>query len=245
MQIEQYRRFYELEDKHWWFVGMRDIFCRLISNIYKGNKKLLVLDVGCGAGMIMKDLEKFGKVVGVDVEDAALKFCQKRDVGDLCLGSGVNLPFKDATFDLVTAFSVVEHVQDDISFIGELNRVCKIGGRIILSTSAFNFLWSQHDLINGHKKRYEKNSLKEIFLKHRLVIEKITYTNFILFPVILLAIILNNLLKRSCKGTVDVFYTMPKLLNGFLTFILKTESIILTKFNFSFGVSLLCVGRKI
>lgn len=244
MRIEQYRRFYELEDKHWWFVGMRDIFYRAITNIYKKDANLMILDVGCGTGIVMKDLERFGRVVGIDLEDTALKFCQKRNIGKLCLGSGVSLPFKDAAFDLVTAFSVVEHVQDDASFIKELSRVCKNSGRVILSTSAFNFLWSEHDIINEHKRRYTKNSLKEMFYRQRLAIEKVTYTNFILFPLILPAIILKSLLKLFRGSVIKAYYTTPVLINQLLIFILKAESLILNRFNFPYGVSLLCVGRK-
>lgn len=244
MQIGQYRRFYELEGRHWWFVGMRDIFYRALNNIYKNNANLLILDVGCGTGIIMKDLERFGKVVGIDIEPVALEFCQKRNIDKLCLGSGVNLPFKDATFDLVTAFSVIEHVQDDVSFIKELSRVCKNGGRVILSAPAFNLLWSEHDIINGHKRRYVKNGLKKMFCGQHLTIEKITYTNFILFPFILPAIILNNLLKHPRGSMLNVFYSTSKLINRFLIFILKVESLILNRFNLPLGVSLLCFGRK-
>jgi len=244
LQIEQYERFYALEDKHWWFVGMRDIFYRTINNIYKNNNNLLILDVGCGTGMMMRGLEKFGKVVGIDIEGAALKFCQKKDINKVCFGSGVKLPFKDATFDLVTAFSVVEHVQDDVSFIQELSRVCKNSGRIVLSTSAFNFLWSEHDLINKHKRRYTKDNLQKMFNRQHLLVEKITYTNFILFPLILPAVFLSNLLKYFHVSLTDAYYATPKLINRILISILRTESLILSKSNFPFGISLLCVGKK-
>ena len=244
MQIEQYQRFYELEDKHWWFVGMRDIFYRSISGIYREDANLKILDVGCGTGIIIKDLERFGKVVGIDIEDAALKFCQQRNIGKICLGDGVNLPFKDATFDLVTVFSVVEHIQDDAGFIQELSRSCRDNGRIILSTSAFNFLWNEHDVINEHKRRYTKSRLEALFRGQNLHIEKITYTNFILFPLILLGIILKNMLRCLFGSMVDRFYSTPQLANKLLILILKLESLILSRFNFPFGVSLLCIARK-
>lgn len=244
MRIEQYQRFYNLEDKHWWLVGMRGIFYRAISNIYKQNANLMILDVGCGTGMIIKDLERFGKVAGIDIEEAAIKFCQQRNIGKLCLGSGVNLPYKAEAFDLVTVFSVLEHVQDDALFIKELSRVCKDSGRIILSTSAFDFLWSEHDVINEHKRRYTKNSLKTLVNGQNLHIERITYTNFILFPFILLGVISEKVLKCFLGSIVNRFYTTPRLINKSLLLILKLESWILSRFNFPFGVSLLCVARK-
>ncbi|MDD5130592.1 MAG: class I SAM-dependent methyltransferase [Candidatus Omnitrophica bacterium] len=244
MQIEQYQRFYELEDKHWWFVGMRNIFYRFVNDIYRNKTDLKILDVGCGAGMIMKDLGKFGEVTGIDVEPAAMEFCHKRNIGKLCLGSGINLPFRSGVFDLVIAFNVVEHVQDDISFVKELDRVCKGGGRVILATSAFNFLWSQHDEINRHKRRYLKSGLQMILENRHLAVERITYTNCILFLPIFLAITLKKLLRRNGLSLINAYYSAPALINRFLLFILKIESLILIRFDFPYGVSLLCVGRK-
>jgi ubiquinone/menaquinone biosynthesis C-methylase UbiE len=244
VQPEQYRYFYELEDKHWWFAGMRDIFFRIIGNIYKPGAGLQILDVGCGAGLNIKELEKFGRVIGIDIEGQALELCQQRSITKLCLGSGLDLPFKNETFDLVTAFNLVEHVQEDAFLIKELARVCKKSGRIILATSAFNFLWSRHDLINEHKRRYTKRTLQFLVNRQNFKIEKLTYTNFILFPLIWAGITWQNLLKCFSAPMVNKYYSIQKPVNKILLWILRLESWILSKFNAPFGVSLLCVVRK-
>lgn len=222
---------------------MRDIFHRSIKNIYRDNKDLCILDTGCGTGAIMRDLGEFGNVIGLDVKPKALEFCKQRRIEKILLSDGVTLPFKDRIFDLVTAFSVIEHIENDIGFIKEISRVCKDNGKVVISTSAFNFLWSEHDIVNEHKRRYTKRRLKGILNKH-FVIEKITHTNCILFLFIWLGIILRNLLKGYSHQPSNGFYSLPKFMNKILTFILKTESVILQKINFPFGVSLLCIARK-
>ncbi len=244
MQLEQYQRFYGSEDRHWWFLGMRRIFTRIIKNIYGDQTNLEILDVGCGTGMIMQDLKKFGQVVGVDNQTAALEFCQLRKIDQVCLADGLNLPFKDGRFDLVTVFNVVEHIQDDAAFILELSRVCKNKGRIILSTSAFNLLWSRHDQVNQHKRRYTKNRLRALINEQRLCVERITYTNCILFPFILAATVWENIRPSFCGSLLDRYYSLPKSINKLLYLVLKLEELILRLSNFPLGVSLLCVAQK-
>jgi ubiquinone/menaquinone biosynthesis C-methylase UbiE len=244
MQPEQYQDFYALEDKHWWFAGMRNIFSATIAKIYGKNIPLKILDVGCGTGRMIKELEKYGRVAGVDCEEAALGFCRKREIKSICLANALRLPFRSGEFDLVTAFNLVEHVQDDGFLIKELSRVCKKGGRIILATSAFRFLWSKHDELNGHKRRYSKENLRELVKSQDLVIEKLTYTNFILFPFIWLGIILQSLFKPCFSSLLRNYYSIREPGNKILLLALRLEAWVLGRFNAPFGVSFLCVARK-
>lgn len=243
MNIELFEGYYKLEDNYWWFVGMRDIFYRLIKNIYSGRNNLSILDVGCGTGKIINEIEKLGKVTGLDVEPQALKFCKARGINRLVLAEGNFLPFKDETFDLITALNIIEHIADDDGFVKDMHRVCKINGRVILSTSAFNFLWSKHDLVNNHKRRYVKREIRDLLGKY-FILEKVTYTNFFLFLIIWTGVILTNLLEKRDSEISHGFYHVPKFINRVLITILRMESVILKKINFPFGVSLLCVAKR-
>lgn len=238
-----YDFYYRIEDTYWWFAGMRSIYRSVIKDAYGNEKTLRILDIGCGTGRAMKDLKEFGDVIGLDIEIEALEFCRKRGMRNLVRGDGVSLPFKDKAFDLITSFSVIEHIDDDAGFIKELYRISKDNARIIIATSAFDFLWSGHDAANRHKRRYTKGNLRGIINKH-FAVEKITYTNFFLFPVIWIGIVINNLLKGKSSGESSGFYRVPGFLNNILIFVLKTEACLLRKINFPFGVSLLCIAKK-
>ena len=243
MRKGQYERYYSLEDDYWWFLGMRDIFYRSISRIYKGREDMRILDAGCGTGGMIKDLQRFGECTGIDIEPKALEFCRSRGAARLVCAKGSELPFKDGTFDLITLFSVVEHIDDDAGFLKEVHRVCKDNGRIVLSTSAFKFLWSAHDVVSRHKRRYTKRELKTLIGKY-FTIEKITYTNCLLFPFIWAGILMNNLFKGRSDDSSDGFYAVPGVINKALLFILRLEAVLLQKFDLPFGVSLLCIARR-
>lgn len=97
-----------------------------------------VLDVGCNTGYgTMRFVPVAGRVVGVDVSPRAIEAAERRAVDgrpEFVLGGGLDLPFPDAAFDLVTSFQVLEHVPDPIAFLNELARVTRPGGQIILAT---------------------------------------------------------------------------------------------------------------
>ena len=71
------------------------------------------------------------------------------------------LPFPDASFDAVLAFEVVEHVEDDTRLIGEMARVSRPGGVLILSTPVHATMWSPLDDACGHVRRDEPTALFE------------------------------------------------------------------------------------
>jgi len=244
MKPELFEHYNKIEENYWWFVGMRDIFMRSIKGLYGQNKTdLRILDTGCGTGMTAMGLEGLGDVSGLDVEPKALEYCRNRGLKKLVCAEGDRTPFKNDTFDLITSLSVIEHIDEDAGFVREMNRICKDNGRVVFSTSAFDFLWSKHDVANRHKRRYTKKYLREIITKH-FTIEKITYTNCILFPVIWLGIKMSNLSKNDLNSNRGGFYNIPKSLNKLLILVLKLEALLLQKINFPFGISLLCIAKK-
>jgi len=243
MRKEEYIHYYKIENDYWWFKGMRSIYLRSLKKAYNGKGGLRILDVGCGTGRTMKDLGQLGDVTGVDIEPLALEFCKSRGVNKVTLSDGKRLPFKDRLFDLVTLFNIIEHVDQEDELMKEASRVCADNGKIIVTTSAFNSLWSKHDIANEHKRRYTKRTLRDVVEK-RFRVERMTYTNCLLFPLIWAGIMISNLLNKDTREPSDGFYDIPKYANKALTAILRMEAILLQKINFLFGVSLLCIAQK-
>src|SRR3989441_13111280 len=130
MQQHTYSIMYEVEGKHWWFVGRRRIIAGFVEKICQDFNKLRprILDVGCGTGANLQMLSMFGVAEGVDVSAEALEFCRARGLARVRQGAAESLPFEDASFDLVTGLDVVEHLDDDLAGLTEMRRVLRPGG---------------------------------------------------------------------------------------------------------------------
>lgn len=245
MDKEEYRLMYDLEETHWWYVGMRKIYFNLLNKFYKKNTNLSILDVGCGTGLLLEYFKVYGMPVGVDISCEALYFSQQRDKKRILRASVMDLPFLDNSFDLVSASGLIYHLQvkGDILALKECYRVLKENSRIILSAPAYNFLKSRHDKACHTSRRYTKRELKAKMEKAGFKIEKITYANTVLFPLIALIRLAQKMDRRKNMASSDIAPT-PAFANGILKFILAIEAKLIKKINFPFGLSILCVARK-
>jgi SAM-dependent methyltransferase len=202
------------------------------------------LTAGCGTGINLKYLQILGDVYGLDNSKNALKFSRIRGLHSLVCGSVDKLPFKNELFDLVLALDVIEHMDEDISAVRELNRVLKPGGRLIIAVPAFQFLWTSHDLAVHHKRRYTRSGLLNILRLNGFENEKATYWNFFLF----LPVAIVRLLKRfhrSGNAMQTDLAELPSLLNGLLLGIIRIENVILMRFDLPVGISVMCACRKV
>src|SRR5205807_8846774 len=197
MQQHTYSIMYEVEEKHWWFVGRRRIIAGFVEKICRDINKLRprILDVGCGTGANLQMLSEFGEAEGVDVSVEALDFCRARDLTKVKQGAAESLPYEDASFDLVTGLDVVEHLDDDVAGLREMRRVLRPGGRALLFVPAFMFLWGVQDDISHHRRRYTIPELRERLSEAGLTVERATYANISFF----LPILIGRLLMRVTR----------------------------------------------
>lgn len=251
MEQSVYQQFYEIEKDHWWFVGMRAI-CRSLlesvgaqSTIRSGRS----LDVGCGTGLWTKELAADASACGLDFSDDALAFCQQRGLKKLVRASGASLPFAPSSHQLISTLGVIEHLDDDQRLLGELSRVCAPGGYILILTSAYNFLWSRHDDIVHHKRRYTRKGLKKLVDDAGLESVRVSYVNTVLFVPVILFRFLQRMLgmdergKTSDHGSPDLFMP-PGLVNRLLVGVLWLEARWLRLFDLPFGVGIVVLARK-
>jgi SAM-dependent methyltransferase len=246
MDPSEYDKMYSLEEANWWYSGRRDLVLNTATRIDKVllGKPLRILDVGCGTGINLKYLQDLGDAYGLDISKDALKFSRSRGLPSLICGSADKLPFKDGRFDLVLALDVIEHIDEDIFAVRELCRVLKPGGHLIITVPAFQFLWSGHDQAVHHKRRYTRSELIDILGLGGFENEKATYWNFFLFlPVV--AIRMLKRFQRSGDETQTDLAELPSPLNMLLLELLHIENRILKRFDLPFGVSVMCVCRKI
>jgi len=243
MQEHTYSIMYEVEGKHWWFVGRRKIIAGFVEKICRdiGKRRPRILDVGCGTGANLQMLANFGAAEGVDVSSGALDFCRARGLSKVKQGAAEALPYEDASFDLVTGLDVVEHLDDDIAGLGEMRRVLRPGGRALLFVPAFMFLWGVQDDISHHRRRYTIPELRERLSEAGLTVERATYANITFFLPILFGRLLMRLtgIRPASENNITI-----GALNGLLGGIFGAESWWLQKMSFPFGVSIVCVARR-
>lgn len=243
MEQHTYPILYQVEESHWWFVGRRRIILDQLTRYYQGREQLVTLDIGCGCGIFMTRLARYGEVVGIDRSADALRFCQQRGLSQLIQADAEALPFSDNTFDVLTANDLLEHLDDDISSLRELFSLLKPGGRLFVFVPAYQCLWSLQDEISYHKRRYTKRRLTQVIASAGFSLEHITYANTLLFPVIWAG---RQVLKiiRHFRDIETENTLHPKWSNAFLMRIFCLERPLLRRLSLPFGVSLLAVCRK-
>jgi SAM-dependent methyltransferase len=235
---------FRIEQSHWWYTGRRKILTSFVEDICRRvtDRRPRILDVGCGTGANLLMLSQYGDAQGVDVSEDALAFCRERGLENVKLGAAEKLPYDDGTFDLVTALDVVEHLDDDLAGLREMRRVLRPGGRVLLFVPTFMFLWGLQDDVSNHRRRYRMPELGRVLEQAGFEVERMTYANITFFMPILTMRKLMRLtgIKAESENNINV-----SALNGLLARVLGAESWFLKYANIPFGVSGLCVARKV
>jgi SAM-dependent methyltransferase len=244
MQQHTYSIMYEVEGTHWWFTGRRRIIASFVEEVCRSikNHPPRILDVGCGTGANLELLGEFGEAEGVDVSPDALAFCRTRGLQNVRQGAAEKLPYEDGSFDLVTALDVVEHLDDDVAGLREMRRVLRPNGRALLFVPAFMFLWGVQDDVSNHRRRYTLGVLRRVVQEAGFEVERATYANISFFAPILAGRVLMRAtgLRPASENNINI-----GALNGVLGRVLGAESSLLRHVNFPFGVSALCVARRV
>lgn len=242
MQTNMYRIFFEIQKKHWWFVTKKKIVLDTIDRFFKKDDQTKILDIGCGSGLMLNALSKIGPTYGMDMSDEAIEFSKEIYNGDIAQGSLPDqVPYENNFFSLITALDIIEHIDRDIDSLTAMRDLLTPGGKIIITVPAYMFLWSPFDDMNEHKRRYTLTELKTKLLQTGFTIEKISYYNTLLFPIVFVVRLLNKLLNRD--GASDMDIPSPPV-NFILRKIFSFEMYLLRFLNLPFGVSVIAVVRK-
>ncbi len=248
MQKYLYQKMYEVETTHWWFQAKKDILIQLIKNKIipqLSKSEINIADIGCGAGLLLDSLSKFGHVTGIDYSNNAIEFCKNSFSGELiqadCGTTDLNINKK---FDLIIATDLIEHIKDDRIAINNIYNLLNDNGYAIITVPAFQFLWSQHDVINMHYRRYSFKTLYEAIKTTPFNICYLSYYNFFLFLPALIVRITKKILNIDKKSDLE-FSTPPNLVNKLFYKLFYSESKFITKRKkFPFGVSLIAIIKK-
>lgn len=178
-----YDRMAEHDSTHWWYVARRDILADYIARYVQPPAGARILEIGCGTGHNLPMLGAFGTVDAIEIDEAARTVASARlgkEVGTAPLPelSGV----AEGQYDLIAVLDVVEHVEDDVAALAGMAKRLKPGGTILITVPAHQWMWSAHDVVNHHKRRYSKGSLTAALDKAGLKWRKLRWFNSLLFP---------------------------------------------------------------
>jgi len=241
------REYGKLETTNWWFQIRQKIILQTIRRFIPKGKStgLKILNVGAATGASSRWLSALGEVVSVEYDPLFLEYLTAQGI-PATSASITALPFAANSFDLVCAFDVVEHVEDDKKAMLELARVCKPGGNVCITVPAFQSLWSNHDVINEHYRRYTKKTYQNIIERDVLLTLYSSYFNSILFPPIFLVRKITGLFKNKLSNKQSDFVYIPTnaFVNNTLKIIFGIEPYLLKLMRFPFGVSIIFLFEK-
>ena len=243
MDSKLYQEMQSVESQHWWFRARREILISLILQYLPQGK---ILDVGCGTGFILEYLEsKYSsqyEAWGIDISAIAIQFCQDKGLTKVAQGvlEGNTLPLNN--FDLIMFLDIIEHLDDDLAALNQAKHYLKSQGQILITVPAYQFLWSAHDEIHNHKRRYTKSQIVELLKQAGYEITFISYFNTFLFPLIAIARLIGNILNRHHTSDISI---PSDLINQSLYQIFRWEKKLLPSIPFPFGVSIICLAHNL
>jgi SAM-dependent methyltransferase len=231
-----------LDERHWWYRGRRRMLYALLHG-FDLSGTLRVLDAGCGSGRTLDELAILGEAHGVELNPAALSIARARG-HDVREAPVEEIPYDDASFDLVTCLDVIEHTDDDSVALRELRRVMRPGGYLVVSVPAHRWLWSHHDVVNDHRRRYTRRSLRAAVEGAGWRVERMIGFNVIyLFPAALVRLGRRNGARRSLRGDSELELTPPRL-DALLELPLRLEAALVRRgADLPPGLSLMAVLR--
>jgi SAM-dependent methyltransferase len=251
MEKNYYKEYYHLERQHWWFTARAQILMSHVETLFPNRRDLRILNVGVATGRTSELLQQFGNVESVEYDSDCYAFVRDEVKIPVVQGSILALPYADQSFDLVCAFDVIEHVDDDATAVREMQRVARLGGVVCVTVPAFMFLWSEHDVVNHHFRRYSSRQLRTLFEQQAQLspIFHSFFNTWLFFPIALFRLLAKILPRRAktAEQTASDFGVMQgsSMVNRlFYRLFLSENALLRRRIAMPVGVSLLSSWRR-
>ena len=240
MEAEVFAEMAGLQDRHWWFVGRRRALSAIIKSL-RMRRGSEIVELGCGTGGNLKMLACLGNLQAME-DDAYARKCAE-SLGICRVHAGL-LPsakaFEGREFDLVCLLDVLEHIEDDVSALVSASKLLSANGKVLITAPAYQLLWSSHDDMHHHFRRYNQRSMRELIERSGLEVVRIGYFNCFLFAFVALV----RFAKRLLGDKSSDVRVPGNLLNGILAFVFSLERHFVGQRLFPFGTSVVAVASK-
>lgn len=243
MNVEEYALMAKVEDRHWWYAGLRRHIA-LVWRRFGHGQAGRALDVGCGTGANMASLPAALVATGVDLSPHALEHCRHRELPRLAQADARQLPFPDGHFDFALLMDVLYHreVPDKVGTLRELGRVLKPSGLLCLNVPAYQWLYSSHDRIIHTDRRFVRGEIVSMLHEAGFDCLWATYWNTALFPPIVLVRLWRKLFPLEGSDLTDEPSAIMSRIFGLA---LTLERAALRIMPLPFGLSILAVARPV
>jgi SAM-dependent methyltransferase len=235
-----YQQMADLDERHWWYCARRRVLAELIRREARPPAGAKILEIGCGTGHNLAMLSSFGHVDGLELDDEARAISERRlgrTVMSAPLPELVGVPKRH--YDLIGAFDVIEHIDDDAAALASIASRLKRGGKFVMAVPAHQWMWSAHDVVNHHKRRYSKAALKRLIEGSPLKLIKIGYFNSLLFP-----LAVAERAASKLRGDEDAGVALPPAaLNKALEKVFAAERYLVGRLPLPPGLSLFAVAE--
>ena len=234
------------EQRHWWFRARRVILRQLLAREVPWQTGMNVLEVGVGPGANLYTLYPPGlRLQGLDPDPVNSERARHRGPLPVYTGTVENMPEELGRdrFDAICLFDVLEHIEHDGAALDLLRQRLKPKGYLVLSVPTYQWMWGRQDVANMHYRRYTRTRLVRLLQQHGFRVQRATYFNTFLFPLIAAKRLLAKLQPLDLKGTESDFKFGNPLVDALLYGIFRAEAFFLRVLNFPCGVSLACVAQ--
>jgi SAM-dependent methyltransferase len=226
LKSDQFQVHIAVEDRHWWFVGRRRILMDIVVALVPPSPERLVIDVGCGTGANAAAFAGLYRCIGIDVSQEAIDAAKARfpKVQFICGAAPDALGEAAGQADLFVLSDVIEHIEDEVSFVSDLIATMKPGALLLITVPADPRLWTQHDDSFGHFRRYLPGTLRKVWAGLPVAEVGVAAFNTRLYGVIKAIRFLNRMLGRT-SGAAGTDFSMPAPpINDLLAKLLAGES---------------------
>lgn len=240
MEAEFAQSYRDLYLRHWWFQARRRLLLATLDEHLPSTGCGKILDVGCGDGLFFEDLRRWGEPSGVETDPSIVTAEGRR-------GGTIHVTRFDGDFQpgerygLILMLDVLEHLDDDRAAVARAAELLVPGGRFVATVPAARWLWTHHDEINHHRRRYRRRELAQAIESGGLRLRRPPRYFFHWLVAVKLLVRARERLLGPATGGPEV---PPAALNRFFYALSRAEERTLGGARVPFGSSILAVAER-